>query len=154
MSFLNISKSFKDFNKEILSGQVGSFVGAQVAALAGTITSATPKTTSFLIVGGSAIFSLMPWLIIKFHDEEQIYKRVKKSLKNLFRDAEYLLPAFIILGICGYFILFYLSKYLIENSFNSNAAAIIAQFCAIIFFVGLLNLYRIFVYKFFKRKID
>ncbi|MEM4259308.1 MAG: hypothetical protein QXS38_00910 [Candidatus Pacearchaeota archaeon] len=144
-------RAFINFNKEILFGEIGALIGAQVFAFfAYLITESSTKISASATIGavlGAAVF----FLSLRFY-----HKKCEKDFcKTKFAtDLFYFTPAAFVLTILVYYpTLFFLDRYLLNMHFYVSAATFIAQLIAFLCFMITINIYRFLLLKLTGRKL-
>lgn len=145
---MKISKSFINFNKQILMGEMGAIIGAQLFShLASEVFHSVTRVSLAAVIGSMIGSSL--WLFTRAYDMG-VHK--KFSFKELAEDFVYFTPvAFLLSCIIYYPLLFFLSKSMLIHHFINHSIVLssvfISQLIAFIILVLALNLYRIFLFK-------
>lgn len=143
------AKNTINFNKEIIFGEIGALIGAPlISYLVSRFTSTIGFISLSAVLGGilgGAIF----WLSMRIYD-----KKIDKkfSVKALVEDIIYFTPmAFLISLLMYYPILFFSSEHLLENKHKILYSVIFAQLLAFSIFLVMMNLYRYFLAKVYKK---
>jgi uncharacterized protein YacL len=144
-------KNFIEFNKEIFYGEIGAILGAAlVSTLASHFTMSRTIIAQFTVIGsmiGGSSLLLMKKIQNKIQRKEPIFR-------SIIRDLEYFTPAAALIGLCvGYPIVYYLAKFLVKGGWHPYSAGALAEVCAFIVFLVLINTYRLVLVRKFKRDI-
>ena len=140
-----------DFNKEILFGEIGSFIGAFIAGFVSSDLTSSANLISSSAVVGSVIGSTIFWLFMRAYDER---KRHELSAKKLATDIAFFSPAAAVITIILYYpTIFYFSEYLLSLNFRPTVSVIISQLTAFALFLIMINIYRAGLLKLFKKEI-
>ncbi len=144
-------KSFINFNKEILFGEIGALIGAQVFAyFAYLITDSVNRISASATVGaliGAAVFFLS---LRAYHKKDEKGFSKEKFAGDLF----YFTPAAFLLTISVYYpTLFFLDRYFLGLHFYVSAATLIAQLIAFFCFLVGINVYRYLLLRLTGRKL-
>lgn len=138
-----------NFNKELLFGEIGAIIGAPLASYLISLFTYTPRYIAFSAVLGGIFVEAIFWLSMRLYDKNTYEKY---SVKNLGEDIIYFTPvAFLVALFIYYPILFFGSEYLIRDHYRIIYSVISSQFVAFAFFLGLMNVYRYFLAKYFRK---
>ncbi len=144
------TKRFLSFNKEIILGQVGSFIGAQIAASLTYVNSSSPESSSLFVVLGSLVASCLFWALTRIYDN----RRKRYSSKKFLRDVERIAPAAALSGIVvGYPVMYFLFDALVTSSVQANIAALIAQIISGLAYLVVLDAYMELSHSFSRRRV-
>lgn len=139
---LGMKESTFNFNKELIFGEIGSFVGSPLLAYFVSNFTDTAKYISFGAVVGGIIGASIVFLATRIWDRS--YGQKTYSIKQLAGDLAYFTPVAFLLALIVYYpVLFFLSKYLILNDHQIGISVIFAQFIAFGLIVIALNFYRV-----------
>lgn len=142
----NISRDAIDFNKEILFGEIGALIGAQLVSHISKGMAASDRTISFFVVIGSIIGAAIFWLATRIYDQERDHEFTTKGLMN---DIAYFTPvAFILTLILYYPTLYFFSEYLLSHYTGLAILVIMAQSIAFLLLLAGLNFYRYLLFKY------
>lgn len=146
-----ITKGFINFNKEILSGEIGAIAGAQMAGLITRNFELSEKMISSLSVIGAIVGAGIFYLIARILNHR---KRDDFNVKKLSKDIAYYTSGAIIITV----LIYYPSMYFINKKFlhyikDVNLSTLIAQTIAFILFVLFINIYRYILKIRFKKEI-
>ncbi len=143
------AKNTLNFNKELIFGEMGALIGAPLASYLVSRFTSTIKFISFSAVLGGIIGGIIFWLFMRVYD-----KKIDKkfSIKNLAEDIIYFTPvAFLISLLMYYPILFFSSEYFLEDQHKILFSVIFAQLIAFSIFLIMMNIYRYFLAKIYKK---
>ncbi|MDO8528638.1 MAG: hypothetical protein Q7S06_01975 [Nanoarchaeota archaeon] len=146
------NERFFEFNKEIVFGEIGAILGSSLGAYLSFLISGNEKLIPTFTVVGSIIGSTTLYLSTKIYHK---IKRKELSLKNIFHDLKFYTPVAAPLRIfLGYPILYFLTRYFVRNT-NMGAfyAGALGEFLSFLVFLFLINMYRIILFRFFKKRI-
>jgi hypothetical protein len=142
---MKLSKNFKDFNKEILFGEVGTLIGIQFFNLLSSNFSFPVRLIPHLVVFGAIIGGSLFWLLARVYDKS---KEENYSQKKLFDDMKYFTPASTFFTFAFYYpVLFFGTKYFLEHHRRLEFSTIIAQLIAFSAFLIGINIYRYILLK-------
>lgn len=142
---MKISKDAVDFNKELLFGELGAIIGAQISSyICSKISSSISVISAFTVIGaiiGAAVFFL----------SLRIYYKIKNkdfSRRKLVGDLLYFTPvAFILTSIIYYPSLFFFEKYFLTHQYRIAFSTFVSQALAYLFFLISINIYRYILLK-------
>ncbi len=143
---INMQPSTFNFNKEILFGEFGALIFANIAA---PITASLTQNTT--LISASAVLATLCggasfWLATR------IYHRKKENdfeVRKIRNDVNYFTPAAIIFGLLVYDPAIYLiSNYLLNSKYTVEISVISGQIIAFSFFLLCMNIYRLFLLKY------
>lgn len=143
------AKNTLNFNKELIFGEMGALIGAPLTSYLVSRFTSTIKFISFSAVLGGIIGGIIFWLFMRVYD-----KKIDKkfSIKNLAEDIIYFTPvAFLISLLMYYPILFFSSEYFLEDQHKILFSVIFAQLIAFSIFLIMMNIYRYFLAKIYKK---
>ncbi len=148
---MHISKSFINFNKEILSGELGAFLGAQTMGLVIKHINLNKSQISFLVVLGAILGSALFYLPMRiFHQK----KKDNFSVTNFSKDIVLYSMAAILLTVSVYYpTLFFLERYLLRFVKEVNLSILLAQTIAFLMFLIFINIYRFILKKYFHKEL-
>jgi len=145
---IRISKDFVNFNKEIIFGEVGALIGAQITSYIVSEFTTIASTISKAAVIGSIIGASIFWVSARIYDKRKSSK-TGFSKKKFVEDIAYFTPvAFLLTSLIYYPSLYYLSEYLIENFGKVSIPVFFSQLGAFILLLAALNLYKYLLFKF------
>ena len=148
MNSINVKNTI-NFNKEIIFGEIGALIGAPLISYIVSRFTSVIKFISFSAVIGGIIGGVLFWLFMRVYDKK-IYK--KFSIKNLAEDIIYFTPiAFLISLFMYYPLLFFFSEHFLESQYKILYSVIFAQLIAFSFFLVMMNFYRYFLAKIYKK---
>jgi uncharacterized membrane protein YeaQ/YmgE (transglycosylase-associated protein family)/uncharacterized protein with PQ loop repeat len=148
---MKFSQSFIHFNKEILSGEVGAIVGAQLAGFIIRHFELNETIMSSLVVVGAIVGSALFYLPMRIYHQK---KRDNFSVSRFSKDLILYSLAAILLTVLFYYpTLFFLDKYLLKVISDVNLAVFVSQTIAFLVFLILINIYRFFLKIFFHKEI-
>lgn len=148
---MKISREAKDFNKEILFGEIGSLIGVQIATILSIHFPKYPNLIPYFIVLGASIIGSLFWLLARIYYKS---RREKYSEKNFIRDVKYFTPASVLFAFLFYYpTLFFTSKYLLEHNRAIEFSAVLSQLAAFLVFLLAINIYRYILLKVFSKKL-
>lgn len=148
---MKISKYFINFNKEILSGEVGAILGAQLAGFISRFFYFSEKVISSLAVLGAVLGAGILYLFVRIINQK---KTDNFTINKFSKDIVFYSCGAISLTVLVYYpSLYFLEKYLLKLVKDVNVTTFIAQTLAFILFLIFINLYRYILKKCFKRII-
>lgn len=140
-----------DFNKEIVFGEIGALVGSSLGAYLSFIISGNEKLVPTFSVVGSMLGSTVLYLSTKIYDK---IKRKELSLKNLIHDLIYYTPVAAPLRIfMGYPLLYFFARFFLRNGVGAFYSGALGEFLSFLVFLLMINIYRIVLFRFFKKRI-
>lgn len=140
-----MQKLFLNFNKEIIFGECGAFVGANVVALLSSKFISNPMVISIMAVAGTLIGGALFWLGARIYDKNKIGKFKKESLAS---DIYYFTPAALLFSLIIYDpILYFVSNTLLNQSVSVESSVITGQLIAFCLFLLAMNIYRVILFK-------
>ena len=143
---------FFEFNKEIIFGEIGAIFGSALGSYFSFLITHNEKLIPTFTVIGSMIGSITFFISTKIYNKR---KRKELSLKNLVHDLAYYTPVAAPLRIfMGYPLLYLFTRYLVRNT-NMGAflSGALGEFLSFLIFLFLINVYRIILFRFFKKRI-
>ena len=133
-------RNLKNFNLQIIYGEIGSFFGIQISSLIGKIFTSNSDLLSWIFILGSIIGGSSAFLITRINYEK---KQNKFSYKKLIKDISYYTPVASIIGLFVYYpILKLTSLFLLNKGFFISVSALLSQVVAFLFSLLALNIYR------------
>lgn len=142
---MNRSTAF-NFNKEIIFGEFGALLVANVLATIISRVTVNSSIISASAVVGTLIGGALFWLAMR------IYHRHKANIlhrKEIQSDIHYFTPAAILGGLFIYDpALYFISNYLLNSEHAVTLSVITGQVIAFLLFLGFMNIYRIILLKF------
>ncbi len=148
---MQFSKGFINFNKEILSGELGAILGAQAIGLIIKDMNLSETSISFLVVLGAILGSAVFYLPLRiFHQKKKDDFSVSNFSKGIIL---YSLAAILLTVIVYYPTLFFLEKYLLKYIKEVNLSILLAQTIAFLMFLLFINIYRFILKKYFNKEI-
>ncbi len=148
---MKLSKSFFHFNKEILSGELGAFLGAQTAGLIIHDFEFSKNLTSALVVAGAVVGSTVFYLPMRlFHQKKRKNFSVSGFSKGV---ALYSVAAVSLTFLVYYPTLFFGQKLFSHFVNNINLAILLAQTLAFGSFLLFINIYRLILKIYFKKEL-
>lgn len=140
-----------DFNKQILFGEVGSLLGAQLCVVISYLFTNTPGEISWFAVAGSLIGAVVFWLVVRIRDER---RKKRFSLKKLGGDVAVYTPAAVVLVVVVYQpALYFLTRFFLDYGVQRVVSSSIAQLLSFLLFLILINGYRLLLIRFFKKSL-
>ncbi len=146
-----VSKSAFNFNKEILFGEVGAIIGAQIFGYASSLFTTSSTTISLFATIGAIIGAAIFFLSLRVYDKvmEKDFSRAKFA-----NDLLYFTPVAFVLTVGVYYpMLFFVDRYMLNNEHHVFYATLVAQFIAFACFLLLINLYRHVLIKFAGKRL-
>jgi hypothetical protein len=141
---MKVSKHFKDFNKEILFGELGSLIGIQFVNLIASALYFPITLIPHLVVLGAMLGGSLSWLLARVYYRS---KEEKYSEKKFFNDIKYFLPASTFFTVAFYYpVLFFATKHFLEHH-QTEFSTIVAQIIAFCAFIVGINIYRYILLK-------
>ena len=136
-----VEQSTFDFNKELLFGEVGAWVGAPLAAHIALRFTTSSRILSIFAVLGAIIGSSIIWLSMRYYDQKKHDSNY--SAAGLAKDIAYFTP---VAGTIAFFVynptVYFISEYLLTNHHSVYASVISSQAVAFTLLIILLNIYR------------
>lgn len=144
-------RRFFDFNKEIIFGEIGALLGSALGSYLSFLISHNEKLIPIFSVVGSFLGSTTLYLSTKIYNKR---KRKELSLRNLIHDLMYYTPAAAPLRIfIGYPLLYFFTRYFVKNGLGAFYSGALGEFLSFLIFLFLINMYRIILFRFFKKRI-
>jgi len=145
------NKRFVDFNKEIISGEIGAILGAALGGFVAVYIAHTRNTISFFVLLFSILSASTFFILTKIRNQK---KEGIFSIKNIFKEIAYYSPVACLFGVfVGYPFLFLLTKHFLKVGFHPYSAGIISEFTVFLFFLFSINIYRFVLLRVFNREI-
>lgn len=146
-----LSKEVIDFNKELLFGEVGAMIGAQIFSYIASHLTISASLISYSSVLGAISVAALFWVSIRVYDKK---KRKELSRKKFTEDLAYFTPvAFILTSIIYYPSLFFISRYFLEHKDKVIYSVLLSQLIAFSLFLIAINIYRHILLKWFGKKL-
>ena len=146
-----ISRSFLNFNKEILFGEIGTLIGIQIVDIISFAFKVKVRLIPYLTVLGAIVFGSLFWLFTRVYDKS---KEGRYTIKKLLQDMEYFTPASAILTFLIYYpTLFFGTKYFLRHNRRLEFSTITSQLIAFLLFITAINVYRYVLLKVTKKKL-
>lgn len=141
---------FVEFNDEMIWGEVGSILGSALGAYISSSALNENLAPVFSVVG-SIVGNTALYLSAKIYHK---IRRKEMSLKNLFADLEYYVPVAAPISIfIGYPALYFTTQFFIKNGLSPFFSGAIGAVFAFLIFLVLINIYRVILFRFFKKRI-
>lgn len=138
-------KSTLTFNKEILLGECGALVLANVTAPVLSRITRNPAVISSAAVAATLVGGGLCWLAARVYDQT---RERKFHAGTLARDITYFTPAAIMLGLCVYDPAIYLvSHHLLLRGQGAWYSVVVGQLVAFLLFLASLNAYRLLLLR-------
>ena len=138
-----------NFNKELVFGELGALIGAPLFSYITSIFTSLPKYISLAAVFGGIFVQAIFWLSMRAYDKKS---ENSLSVKNMAEDIIYFTPVAFLVALFFYYpTLFFGSEYLIKDNYKVVYSVISAQIVAFFLFVTLMNIYRYFLAKIYKK---
>jgi hypothetical protein len=135
-----VRRSTLTFNKEILLGECGALVLANLTAPVLSRFTRNPTVISSAAVAATLAGGGLCWLAARIYDRT---REEKFHAATLARDITYFTPAALVLGFCVYDPAIYLvSHHLMVRGAEAWRSVVAGQLVAFLLFLGSLNLYR------------
>jgi hypothetical protein len=142
---------FLDFNKEIISGEIGSILGSAFGAYLSFLISKNASLIPAFSVAGSLIGNTSFFLSSKIYHK---IKRKEFSIKGLFHDLEYYTPAAAPISIfIGYPALYLITRFFSQNGLSPFYSGAFGAILAFMIFLIIINIYRLILFHVFKKRI-
>lgn len=142
---------FFEFNKEIISGGIGSILGSAFGAYLSFLISKNENLIPIFSVVGSFIGNTTFFLSTKVYDK---IKRKEFSMKNLFKDLAYYTPAAAPISIfIGYPAMYFITQFFIQNGLSAFYSGALGAFLAFLIFLTLINIYRAILFYVSKKRV-
>jgi hypothetical protein len=143
---------FFDFNKEIIFGEIGALLGSALGGYFSFLITHNEKFIPTFSVIGSILGSTTFFLSTKIYNKR---KKKELSLKNLIHDLAYYTPVAAPLRIfVGYPLLYLFTRYIVRNTpLGAFYAGALGEFLSFLIFLFFINIYRIILFRFFKKRI-
>jgi hypothetical protein len=139
----------KEFNKELIFGEIGAIICAPVMSWIVSRFTNTPSIISATAIIGATAGSVLIWISTRMHHKQ---KRGDATLKSLAADIAYFTPAALLLTLLIYYpVLFFASKHFLEGAHNVFASVIFSQLAAYALFMIAINCYRFLLIRCGKR---
>lgn len=143
-------KRFRNFNKEILFGELGSLFAAPTISSLISQVSSNAKIISLSAVFGAIIGASLFWLVMRVYDRK---KRNELTITDMTNDFIYLTPGASMLTVLVYYPTLYslaLDK-ITSGNLGVPVSVIISQAVAFSAFLIAINIYRLVLKRFFNR---
>ncbi len=129
------------FNKEILLGECGALVLANVTAPVLSRFTRNATVISSAAVAATLVGGGLCWLAARIYDQT---RERRFHAGTLARDITYFTPAAIVLGFCVYDPAIYLvSHHLLVRGQDAWFSVVVGQVAAFLLFLASLNAYRL-----------
>jgi hypothetical protein len=146
-----MEKSFLEFNKEILIGELGAIISAPLVSFITSKLTDSANAISTSAVLGSLVGGSLLWLATRAYDKER-HKTL--SINHMAEDVGYFTPvAFLIAVFISYPTLFLLSHHLLVQKDLVIYSIIISEATAFLLFLVAINIYRYFLWKLIGKKL-
>jgi len=146
-----ISKSFLNFNKELVFGEIGAILGANFFSLFIFKVYPYSRIIPFVAVIGSVLGSALFWITLRIYDQT---RSRYFSIKNFSLDFLYFSPAAFIISLLTYYpSIFFISHYLLIHKQFVLFSVFTSQIIGFVFFLILINIYRILLIKLKDRRL-
>ncbi|MEK6918762.1 MAG: hypothetical protein AABW73_01860 [Nanoarchaeota archaeon] len=146
-----MNKRFFDFNKEIITAEIGAIIGAPIASTIAARVSSNPSIISGWAVVGGMIGGGLFWLITRLRDH---IKEKQYAKKKLLKDILYIVPMNAAASWTVYQpTLFFLSRYLLTLKVAVVPAVLTSQIIGFSLYLWVLDTYRTWVDKKFKKNL-
>ncbi len=140
-----------NFNKEILLGECGALLLANLAAPVAAHFTTDPSIIAWVAVGATLSGGALFWLLTRIYDQR---KYAQLSARTMARDIGYFTPAAVTFSALVYNpALYFLSEHLLQRGSGVSVAVLIAQVTAFSLFLACLNLYRLALFKFWGKSL-
>ncbi|VVB70506.1 Uncharacterised protein [uncultured archaeon] len=137
---MSFSQATIDFNKELIFGEIGSFIGAAILSYSSTALNFTPNMISLSAVVGSISGSTIFFLSMRVYDKT---RKNDFTTRKFAEDLAYFTPAAFVIACLSYYpIIFFMSRYFIENQIYGLISVVASQLVGFIVVLILLNVYR------------
>ncbi len=135
-----------NFNKEILFGECGAFLMANLTTAIVSHFTKSPTAISAFAVAGTLAGGALFWLAARIYDHVRM-KEFKAA--EIASDIGYFTPAAVILGFAVYDPAIYLiSHWLLVHSYQAQLSVLLGQIAAFSLFLGSMNIYRALLLKY------
>ncbi len=142
---------FFDFNKEILSGEIGALLGSALGSYLYFLISKDESLIPTFAVVGSIAGSTILFLLAKIYNKK---KREELSFRNIFNDLKYYTPMAAALRVTtGYPLLYFFTDLFVKIKVWAFYAGAFGEFLSFLVFLVLMNIYRIILFRFFRKRI-
>jgi hypothetical protein len=129
------------FNRELLIGECGALLLTNVTAPVAALYTRNAAVISSAAVAGTLAGGGLGWLAARIYDQ---YRAETLTAKGLASDLGYFTPAAIVLGLCIYDPVIYLTAHALLGRGTGVALAVgTGQLLAFSLFLLCLNLYRL-----------
>lgn len=144
-------KRFLDFNREVISGEIGALLGSAFGSYLSFFISGNEKLIPSFSVVGSMLGSTTLYLSAKIYNK---IKRKEFSFRNLVHDLIYYTPVAAPLRIfIGYPLLYFFTRYFVRNGIGAFYSGALGEFLSFLAFLLMINIYRLILAGVFKRRI-
>lgn len=141
--------STRDFNLELLFGEVGALLAANPAASLVARFTSNPGVIAGAAVAGTLAGGGLFWLGARIYDQRRDLDR-----RALAADIAYFTPAALVLGFAVYDPTIYLtSRHLLRTGDPVFPAILLAQAVAFLLFLACMNLYRLLLLRVVGRRL-
>ncbi len=148
---MKLSKGAINFNKELLFGEIGAIIGAQIFGYISSLITSSTSIISSLVVAGAIMGAALFFLSLRAYHKS---RKGKLSKIKFAQDLLYFTPiAFILTLIVYYPSLFFLSNYFLTNEYHVIFSTFISQISAFILFLIAINFYRYILLKTIKKEL-
>ncbi|NMB66758.1 hypothetical protein GYA25_01720 [Candidatus Woesearchaeota archaeon] len=141
----NEKKSFLNFNKELIFGEIGAVFGANFLSLSLSHIYSSSKIIPFVAVVGALLGSSLFWVILRVYDQtrERYF-----SMKKFSSDLLYFSPVAFIISLLTYYpSIFLISRYFLIHKRFGIFPVFVSQILGFSFFLILINIYRFLLIK-------
>ncbi|MDE1874619.1 MAG: hypothetical protein KGI79_01645 [Patescibacteria group bacterium] len=133
-------KSFVDFNKEIIFGELGALIMANLLAYISSHFTSNDSAIAVWAVVGTLLGGSIFWLAARIYDKFRDYR---SKPADLAKDISYFTPAAIVLGFLIYDpSIYFVSRYLLRQGHWVETSVIVGQAIAFSLFLFCMNVYR------------
>lgn len=138
-------QSTLDFNRELLAGECGALVLANVAVPAVAHFKAGATLLSSVAVAATLAGGSLSWIGARIYDQR---RRKTFTAKSMVSDLGYFTPAALFFGFCVYDpVIYLLSHYLLLRGLGAWVAVVAGQVAAFSLFLLSLNAYRLSLFR-------
>ena len=129
------------FNKEIILGEIGSLLGAYIAALIASRLTRSSALISAALIPGTLLGGTVFWLTARI---SHMHERRNWSVGVLARDISYFTPVAAVLGFAVYDpAIFFTSRFLLVRGAGVILSVAGGQITAFSLFLASMNAYRL-----------
>ncbi len=146
-----MDQSTWEFNKELIIGEIGAWIGAPLVAFITSQFTKSPTIISFSAVAGVLISASVFWLATRIYHQK---RKQAFSIAALAKDIAYFTPvAFSIAMLVYNPLVYFISHKLLTQGYHVIPSVIVSQGIAFALFLLLINFYRVILHHVTGRRL-